>query len=342
MQNELNNECKNLIDKADELFVDGRSDEALDFLDKVSDDCDDYSTAMFMKSMILADMGDEEKSFKAFQCFLAEEWGEEYVNLEEEYRPVDMNDSKELFEYGLTNYYVFRDYAKAIEYFNRSLKINPNQSEVLHYKALAFSFLGKHKKAVKIIGKAIEIDPDKVSYWNDMGVFFYRMNHISKAHSAFDRANKIEQNPYSWSNKATLYYEVGKLDKALECFDRAIELDGNDMDSIIGKAHIYSEMNDFKKADECFSRACQIDARDIGYLAEMGRHLLNQKKFSQAVEYFDECLKIDDELAFVWMYKSMALCGMGRDEESGKCAKKAAELDPDSLSLLDEVIIIED
>ena len=70
--------------------------------------------------------------------------------------------------------------------------------------------------------------------------------------------------------------------------------------------------------------------------------MFNQGEFIESIEYFDRYLKIDDELALVWMYKSMALSEIGRDEESQTCFKRAMELDPNSIDVFDEVVIIEE
>ena len=339
---EKNRKYQYFFDKAEDLFAQNKLDEALFILDEIPKGCDEYPKALLLKSLMIGVCGDEEKSFKIFQKALVEKFGEEYVDFDEEYEPIDMNNPKDVFDCGLFCFYFFEDYEQAIEYFNISLRLKPNQDDVLHYKALSFAYLGRLKKAIKIIDKAIKINPNEVSYWNDKGVFLSKLNYLSKAHKAFDNAIKIEPNHYSWSNKASLYCQVNQFDKALYCFDRALDLDKNDLDSIIGKAIIYSELKDYEKSDEYFNRAEKIDSNDVNYLIQNGKHLLNQEKFQKSIEYFDECLKIDDEIALAWMYKAMALSQLGMDKKSEKCFKKAIELDPDSIEVFDEVFIVED
>jgi tetratricopeptide (TPR) repeat protein len=220
--------------------------------------------------------------------------------------------------------------------------LNPDQNEPFYYKALSFAFLGKFKKAVKTIDNAIKLNPDNVRYWNDKGAFLSQLNFTVKAHNAFDRAISIESNNYSWSNKGILYCRYGKLNEALDCFEKAIDLDENDVTSLVVSAAIYSELKNCQKADEYFDRAERIDCDNVIYLAERGKHLFNQNEFQKSIEYFDRYLKIDNEAAFVWMYKSMALSELGRDEESEMCFKKAYKLDPNSIDVFDEVVVIEE
>lgn len=339
---EKNSKYQYFLDKADELFAQNKLNEALLILDEIPKDCEEYPKSLFMKSLMIGVQGDEEKAFKIFQKAFAENFGEEYVDFDEEYEPIDMNDPKEVFDRGLVCFYIFEDYERAIEYFNSSLRLKPDQDDVLHYKALSFAFLGRLKKAIKIINKAIKINPNKVNYWHDKGVFLSELNYLSKAHKAFDNAIKIEPNQFSWSNKASLYCQVNQFDNALDCFDKALDLDANDLVSLVGKAIIFSELKDYEKSDEYFNRVEKIDPNDVNYLILKGKHLLNQEKFQKSIEYFDVCLKIDDEIALAWMYKAMALSQVDMDKECEECFKKAIELDPDSIEVFDGVFIIED
>lgn len=337
-----NNEYQQILDEADNLQAQGLFDEALTLLEKIPEDSSEYSTALFMKSMIVGVGGDEEESFEVFKRFWFEEFGPDSVDMDEKYEPIDMNDPDQLFENALACLYVFEDYEEAIRYFNLSLKIRPKQCEVIHHKALAYGFLGKYNKAVKVIDEAIKINRYNEAYWNDKGVFLTELNYVSKAHKAFDRSISIGTNPHAWANKGILYCQNDKFKKAMHCFDKALSLDKNHMLSVIGKASVYSELNDFKMADKYFKMAEEIDCDDSIFLAEKGKHLLNQNKFHQAITYFDKYLEIDESCAVVWMYKSIALSELARDNESEFCFKKAIKLDPDSISVFDEVVVIEE
>lgn len=344
MKNELqkNRNYQEILDTVEELCMHEKFGAALTLLEKIPEDCEEYSASLFMKSMIVGMQDDNVESFEIFKIFLAEEFGNDLIDMDERYKPLDMNDPEELFDYGMFLFYIFEDYEDAIKHFDMSLKIDSNQSEAFYYKALSLAFLGKFKKAVKTIDRAIKLEPDNVRYWNGKGAFLSELNFIEKAHKAFDKALSIESNKYSWANKGMLYCRNDEFDDALSCFERALALDENDMDSIVLTAAIYSELEDYEKADEYFNRAEKIDSTNKAYLAEKGKHLLNQNEFRKSIEYFDRYLKTDDELGVVWMYKSIALSELGRDDESEMCFKRAIELDPNSIDVFDDVVVIEE
>lgn len=328
---------KNLFEDYNELIGQSKIDEAIKLLETIPKGHKDYSKALYRKSLAVY-FDDEEKSFEIFQQALTMEFGNS------NYSPAfgNLDNSEDFFLFALNMIYIFNDFQNAIKYLDLSLKIKPDQSEALNFKAISFGFLHKYKKAIKLINKAIKIDPDNSSYWNNKGAFLLEQNYPSKAIKAFDRAIELEPNVDSWSNKGTVYYREGEFVKALNCYDEALKLDPLNISSVINKASIYSELGQFKLADEYFQIACKLDSNDFTYLVEMAKHLINKGEFKKSIQFLDKSLEIYEDFALSWMYKSIALSELGMDDESEICFKKAVKLDPDSLSVFDEVFVIDD
>ena len=97
-----------------------------------------------------------------------------------------------------------------------------------------------------------------------------------------------------------------------------------------------------KMHDEFFNLTKNSDVYDVLYLFEKGKQLFDQDRFQESINCFDRCLEIDDRMALAWMYKSMALSEIGRDVESEKCFNMAIDLDPNSINVFDEILVIED
>ena len=125
-----NGKYQELLNEADRLYDLGKYGDAVELLDKVPKGCSEYSTSLYMKSMIIGINGDKKESFEIFKQFWLEEFGPESVDMDEEYKEFDMNDYRDLFDYGIYNY-IFEDYEEAIRYFDLSLKLNPDQSEAI-------------------------------------------------------------------------------------------------------------------------------------------------------------------------------------------------------------------
>ena len=229
------------------------------------------------------------------------------------------------------------DYKNAINKFDFILKELPNQGAVLYYKSLSFGALGEYEKAIQLMNKAIEINPHDYRFWNDKGSFLVQINDIDEAIVCFDESIKINSNSCNWSNEAILFHKIGELQKSNFCYDEAIKLNPLDVFPVIGKAKLYMDVGDFDLASKYFKLAGEIDSNDLGYLIEFGKFLMYLKDFKTAVKYFDKCLKFNDNLPFVWMFKAMALNHLTQYDEANKCVDRAIELDSLILSKFDEL-----
>lgn len=315
----------------DELINKGEFDGALKLLDTIPENAPEYQKALLLKSVILAMLGDYDGAAENIQKSLDLD---KQLDLKK-YRPIDINDPEDLFNCGLTNFY-FGDYRKAIAYFNQSLELLPNQSEVIYYKSLTFACLEDFEKAIDLMDEAIKINPTDNRFWNDKGAFLSELNHVDKAHECFDTSIRLNENSYNWSNKGVLYHKHEEFEKSLQCYDNAIKLDENDIYPIIGKAKVYMELEDFTNAEECFQIAEEIDDADLEYLIERGKYFIFKKEYINALKLFDRALKIDNTQSFVWMFKAMALKKLNRFFKAEKCVEKAVSLDPDIISQFDE------
>lgn len=313
------------------LVMNEKLEEALLLLDSIPDGSPNFGKALFSKSMILSIMGDEDNSNECFKKSIASE----YESIYGKYKQIDRDNSEDSFNGGLTSFY-FGNYEKAIEEFDNYLKKFPNQSEAIYYKALSLGCLGEFKKAIKMLDDAIDLNSNNNRYWNDKGAFLSELNMISKAHRCFNKSIRLKPNSYNWSNKAALYHKCNNLEKALECYDNAIRYDNEDIYPVIGKAKIYMELEDFDNAEIYFELAESIDKTDLEYLVERGKYMMFTHEYKQALKYFDKCIHFNNNLAFVWMFKSMALKQLKKYHEADKCVEKALELDSEILIKFNE------
>ena len=244
------NPMDSYFDEVYELFEKGEIDNAIEMLDAIDEDNPEYERAMFYKSFILNATGVKDDSSDIFNDFLSELGDDIDLNDlldEDEY---DENDPEYLFEMGQFNHDI-GELEDAIEYYDLSLELLPNQTNVLHFKALALSQLEKYKKALKTIDKAIEIDPNDYGLFNTKGLIYKQKKNINKAMKYLNEANKIKENEMTWQFKGEIYYEHEKYKKALKCYNKSLEINPEEISTYICKAKVYMDMDDLKNYDEC-------------------------------------------------------------------------------------------
>ena len=324
------------FDDVSNLFEEGKIDEALSKLDGVGEDNPEYGRALFYKAMILGALGDGDSADDLLNQALSAEFGEDFSDILDE--DIDYDDPDELFAAGLF-WYDMDDNVEALQFFDASLKIRPNDSETLYYKSLSLANLNEFKKALKVIDKAIKIDSNDDRFWNDKGNFLTRLNHISKAEKSFNKALKINPTDSTiWANKGFMYLENDKLDKSFECYEKACQLSPDEIHPIIGKVNVCIAREDFDSAQEYLDEASKINDQDLEYLTSVAQLAMNKKDFEKSIEYWDKCIEIDDENPMFWVYKAFIYGFQDQDDKFEECLDKASEIDPLVVHLLNDFL----
>ena len=125
------------------------------------------------------------------------------------------------------NFYDMGQYADAIESYNRSLELRPDNQNVLQERAKAYLALKNTELALADLGQALLLDP------KDPEILFYKadtlrvVGRVDEALATFDEAliyGKFDA--YIYSAKGNLYFrELGDAALAVSDFKRATELD---------------------------------------------------------------------------------------------------------------------
>jgi tetratricopeptide (TPR) repeat protein len=122
------------------------------------------------------------------------------VQTEETGKAVE-NDVKELVSSD-NSLYDIRNYTGVIEYYDKALAINPNDTNALNGKGLTLDQLGKYKEAIAYFNKALAINP------NDTNALY---------------------------NKALALSNLGRDAEAIQFYDKILAINPNDIDALYNK-----------------------------------------------------------------------------------------------------------
>ena len=332
-----------------ELLVSkGFLNDAIVKLDAVGENNPDYGKALFYKSNIISQLGDDDFARKLYKEAVIFEVSKSSgidadVLRDNDFKKVsdeldDITLSSIIFNMGL-EFYEVGDYTNALNSFDNALELNPNDDELIYFKSLALANLGDFDIAIDFIGRAIEINPNDERYWNDKANFLIKSGNFNEAICCYNKS--IELNPDDsvlWTNKGFLYIQMEEYKKALKCYKKAYKLNSNNIHNIVGLANVYVELYDFNNADKYFKKAKKLDNENEEYLTAMAQYMTYQQKFDKSIEYWDKLLGIYPDRPEVWMYKAMVYMMMENSFDATKCIEKAFELNPDVVGLFEEEI----
>jgi tetratricopeptide (TPR) repeat protein len=123
----------------------------------------------------------------------------------------------EAFMMRAASYAKLRNFEQAVDDYTRVLNLVPNDAQVLGYRGLALSFLGKDEDALKDYDRAIELKPDHIEAYFNRGSLFIRLERYKDAVDSFTVVINLAPDDFRG------YFSRGKALFGLEDFDGAIK-----------------------------------------------------------------------------------------------------------------------
>ncbi|HEY6436320.1 MAG TPA: tetratricopeptide repeat protein, partial [Ignavibacteriaceae bacterium] len=152
---------------------------------------------------------------------------------------------------GMVEYFYKWDWEGAEKCFLKALEINPNSAETHQYYSMLLSTLGYHKKALKEIEHAHQLDPLNAPISYSLSYVYYNNN---QTENAITQAKKtIELDPDfgdAWNSLAWMYLRSNQYDEAIEIFNKIINNPTNIIKAEAGLSYAYAKLGHPERAIE--------------------------------------------------------------------------------------------
>jgi tetratricopeptide (TPR) repeat protein len=204
-------------------------------------------------------------------------------------------------------------YDRAIELYDAALQADPQDVNTWYYKGLALSDRaaavragvrinmsgdekaaeGYYEEAIRAYSRAVEINPNYVTAWKNIGNVLYSLGRYNESLAAYDKAIEIVPSyPLAWYNKGLVQDKLGRYDEAVKSYDKAIEKDS-------------------KNAEIWFHK---------------GNALFAQELYNEAVNCYEKAIKLNQSFALAWHQKGAAFEKLGFDIGAKAAYAKASYL----------------
>jgi len=119
-------------------------------------------------------------------------------------------------------------YEEAIEYFDQSLALDPNNADVWYSKGTVLYELKQYEEAINCLDRSLTLDPNNDNAWYYKGAILYELGRYEEAINCFDQLLALNPNDaVAWHYKGAALYELKRYKDAVECFDRALAINPN-------------------------------------------------------------------------------------------------------------------
>jgi Tfp pilus assembly protein PilF len=182
----------------------------------------------------------------------------------------------------------------AVKRFKRVLNESPNQPQVLNLCARSLCELGDLKTAERMLGKAIESDPDSADSWGNMGMMLQMAGKPEEATDAFDKCRKL--NPASFPVQikyADLCQKLKRFGEAMSAYELSLEISPNDPDAWKGLSRACMFEGKWERALEAADRALPTFPGDTVLLSikSVALYELGQKNEADELVDFDRFIE---------------------------------------------------
>lgn len=178
-----------------------------------------------------------------------------------------MNKAEEYF-YNALQYEQNGNYINAIQYYNKSIELQPKENAYLRLAAV-YRIIRDYNNALSNFKKALNINNDSVyanmgigCVYNDNGYYHKAIEYFNNAirlikDKGIEDEHKNLQNAYY--NLGLSYFLLGEYNKSIENFDEALKLNEEDYETYNDKGNAYYKQGYFDKAIESYKKALSIN-----------------------------------------------------------------------------------
>lgn len=225
-------------------------------------------------------------------------------------------------------FYCQRKYDKALEYYKKSININPRIDLAYVGMGNVLEMLLHFQEAIECYDKAIELDPKNENSYIRKGYCLDMLEKYNEAIVCYDKAIKINsKNEIAYHNKGYSLKRLNKFNEAVKCFNMSVKLNPQNIESYVFMGYVNEDENNYVEAIKCFNEVIKIDPKyELAY-NDIGYALFMLGKYEEALQNYDKAIEIDPKYAEPYYKKAILYLALNKLEDSLSCLSKAIELD---------------
>ena len=196
------------------------------------------------------------------------------------------------FQLGFTSYGE-KDYIKAIDYFTRTISLNPKYKQAYYNRGLSCFYLGYYKRAINDFNKTVELDNEyKLAYYN-LGNSYSGINENDLSIKNFSRAVELDPQYFeAFNGRGLIYLNQKEVDKAIEDFSKAVEINPEFVDAYYNRALGHFEKDNYEDSIKDNSKAIELYPQFTNAFINRGLSHNRLKQYDNSIHDYVSALKI--------------------------------------------------
>jgi tetratricopeptide (TPR) repeat protein len=170
-----------------------------------------------------------------------------------------------------------RDYDRAIQDFDQSIKLNPIYTKPFNNRGVAYLKKSEYDLAIKAFDEAIGLNPGYAEAFANRAGAYLKKNEYNLAARDYDEAIRLEPNLEGvWSGRCWARAVLGALQAALEDCNKALQSGTSNAATYDSRGLIYLKTGQIAAAIDDYSSALRFDPKLANALYGRGLAKLQQ------------------------------------------------------------------
>lgn len=208
--------------------------------------------------------------------------------------------------------------AAAETLYTAILHAQPQHSDALHFFGVLKNQQGQALRAVELITRALDINPDNAAAHSNLGLALHALKRFADAIASYDRALAIKPNAEAYYNRGNSLLALDRFDAALASYDGALSVKPDYLEALSNRGIVLRNLNRFDEALGNYQRILTIKPDSAEAEHGCGVILQDLKRFDEAIVHYDRALTLKPDLAFILgtrLYLKRMICDW-RDMQS--------------------------
>jgi len=196
-------------------------------------------------------------------------------------------------------------------------------------------------QAVNYLSKAVEIYPDYLDAWNNLGIAYKKAGNLEAATKVYEK-NILRDPNYSknYYNLGTAYYQMGEYRKTIMAMSEYTQRVPNSPDAYMIMAQSAGRLNSFEEAVSWLNVYLQYRPNESDAYNMLGMAYGSLNQFENAEQSFMNALNLSPNRADVWFNRAINYNRQGKTALEVDALKKVVEIQPGNQGALNQLISI--
>jgi len=251
-------------------------------------------------------------------------------NIGENIPLVPKEEINEAIEYASRGYSFnqLRLYDKAIEEFQKALKLNEDEMSVYNNLGISYIRKGLYDKSIDILKAGIKKFPKEANQYMTLADAYQYKRLSSKARKEIKKAMKLDPNNAAFHLLAGfIYADMKDLPEAIKSMRRSVELDSNNAFAYEHLGILLRIVGNLESIT-MFQKAIEINPASHKSYFYIGMHLYEQDRYKEALMFAKQALVINPNRAKYHVLVGSCHQVLGSIELAIKEYKEALRLEP--------------